>query len=122
MKYKLNFLSDEGIVSIKYEGMLNFKKAREYSVEATKLAHLNNCNKYLIDHTGTNLEHGIYKLHTDGAALEQFGFKCTDKVAIIISSETDGHYFSEKFPQEARWCNVKFFEINEEAVQWLIED
>ena len=119
MSYKLNFLIGPEIVCIENEGKLNFQKAREFSEEATKLAHLNNCNKYLIDHTGTKLEHGIYKLHTDGAALEQFGFKSTDRIAIIISREKDGHYFSEKLSQEARWCSVKYFDSNEEAVLWL---
>lgn len=122
MEYKLVFLSVKGIVSIKNEGRLNFQKARQYSVEATKLAHLNSCNKYLIDHTGTKPERGIYKLHTDGAALERFGFKSTDRIAIIITRQKDGHHFIEKQSQEARWCSVKYFNIIKKAVHWLVRD
>lgn len=122
MNYKLNFLQDKEIVSIQYDGRLSFQNARESSIEATKLARLNNCNKYLIDHTGTSLEQGVYKLHTDGASLEQFGFKNTDRVAILISGEKDEHYFVEKQSQEARWCDVKYFDGIEEAEQWLKSD
>lgn len=122
MKYKLEFLPDKGIVSIKIEGRLNFQNTRRYSVEATKLAHLNNCNKYLIDHTNTNLEQGIYKLHTDGATLERFGFKSTDRIAIIISREKDGHYFIEKQSKEARWSSIKYFDGIKKAIHWLVSD
>lgn len=122
MEYKLNFLPNIEIISIKNIGRLNFQKARHFSTEATKLAHLNNCNKYLIDHTDTSLEQGIYKLHTDGASLERFGFTKTDRIAVVISGEKDRHYFSDKQAQEARWCSVKYFEDFREAEDWLVKN
>ena len=96
MEYKVSFNVSKKIVCIKNEGRLNFQKASQYSTEATKLAHRHNCNKYLIDHTDTMLERGLYKLHTDGAALENFGFKNTDRVAIIISSAREGHLLNDR--------------------------
>ncbi len=122
MEYKLEFLSGKGIVSVKNEGRLNFQKARQYSVEATKLAHLNSCNKYLIDHTSTKSERGIYKLHADGAALERFGFKSTDRIAIVMTSKREENSFIKNKSQEARWCSVKYFNDIKKAVSWLVRD
>jgi hypothetical protein len=122
MEYEVKFLAKTGIISIKNEGRLNFKKARQYSTEAKKLAHLHNCNKYLIDHSETDLEHGVYKLHTDGAALEQFGLMNTDCVAVIVSNGRDTHFLNEKHPQETKWCSVKYFNNSEAALDWLTTD
>ena len=119
MEYTVNFNTDKKIVNIKNEGRLNFQKASQYSIEATKLAHQNNCNKYLIDHTDTRLEHGLYKLHTDGAALENFGFKSSDRVAIILSSASEGHALNDKSINAAKWCTVKYFDVLKEAEKWL---
>ena len=122
MEYTVSYNPGKKIVNIKNEGRLNFQKASQYSVEATKLAHLNNCNKYLIDHTDTLLERGLYKLHTDGAALENFGFKSTDRVAIILSSEGDGHLLNDEEVNAAKWCSVKYFYALKKAKKWLAKN
>lgn len=122
MEYTLKYNAGKKIIRIKNEGRLNFQKASQYSIEATKLAHQNNCNKYLIDHTDTILEHGLYKLHTDGAALENFGFKSTDRVAIIISSESEEHSLNDKAINAARWCSAKYFNTSKEGERWLTND
>jgi hypothetical protein len=122
IEYTVNFNADKNILYIKNGGRLNFQKASQYSTEATKLARQNNCNRYLIDHTDTLLEHGLYKLHTDGAALENFGFKNSDRVAIIISSESEGHSLNDKAINAAKWCSVKYFSVLNEAEEWLTND
>ena len=121
MEYILKYNTGKKIVKIKNEGRLNFQKASQYSMEATKLAHQNNCNKYLIDHTDTILERGLYKLHTDGAALENFGFKSSDRVAIIISSASEGHHLNDRAVNAARWCSIKYFNVLKEAENWLAQ-
>jgi hypothetical protein len=123
MKYEVNFIADKKLVIIKNMGGLNFAKANQYSIEARKLADLNNCNKYLFDHTDTAFEFGTYRLHTDGAALENFGFKNSDRVAIIISSESDRHLLNNnKVFNSAKWCNLKYFDFFKEAENWLAKD
>ncbi|HKJ80548.1 MAG TPA: hypothetical protein VJ954_00890 [Ignavibacteriaceae bacterium] len=117
--YTVSFEADKDILSIKNSGRLNFQKASQYSTEATKLAHQNNCNKYLIDHSDTMLEHGLYKLHTDGAALESFGFKSTDRVAIILSSSSERELLNDKAINAAKWCSTKYFALSKEAEEWL---
>jgi hypothetical protein len=120
MGYVLDYRSDKDFVNIIIKGRLDFKLARQYSVEALKLAHQNNCHKFLINHIETKLEDaGIYKLHTDGAALEKFGFRFSDKIAIVISRTKDDRLFLEKAERDAKWSNFKYFDSVEEALNWL---
>ena len=120
MSYTINYLKDKEIVQVVIQGKVNFKIAKQYSVEAIELAHEYNCKKFLIDHTKTLLEAGIYKIHTDGDALEQFGYKHSDKIAIVISSDKKDNHFSEITDSNIKWSNFKYFNTMEKAVSWLI--
>ncbi len=120
MGYIIDYDLDRDLVNIKVKGKLSFKLAEKYSIEAIKLAHENKCHKFLINHTETKLEEGgIYKLHTDGAALEKFGFKNIDKIAIVISHIKDDRLFFEKIERDAKWSNFKYFSTIEESIDWL---
>ena len=119
MEYTVEYLEDEKIVQVKVKGRVNFQIAEQYSMEARKLAHEYNCKKYLINHSKTSLEANIYKIHTDGDALEKFGFKHTDKVAIVISRDRDDLRFSETTDANVKWSNFKYFSSVKDAVQWL---
>jgi hypothetical protein len=122
MSYAINYLKDKSIVQVGIQGRVNFSLAKQYSIEAIKLAHEHNCKKFLIDHTKTTLEEGIYKIHTDGDALEQFGFKSSDKIAIVISGDKKDTHFSEITDSNVKWSNFKYFNAIEKAVSWLIRD
>jgi len=119
MEYSIDYLEDKDIVQVKVKGRVNFQIAQQYSIEAKKLAHEYNCRKFLINHTKTLLEANIYKIHTDGDALEQFGFKSTDKIAVVISREQDDLRFSETTDANVKWSNFKYFDSAKEAVRWL---
>jgi hypothetical protein len=60
----------------------------------------------------TLLELGLYKLHTDGAALESFGFKSTDRVAILLSGANERQFLNDKAVNAAKWCSVKYFALS----------
>ncbi len=122
MSYTLNYLKDKKTVQIEIQGKVNFRIAKQYSIEAIKLAHEYNCKKFLIDHTKTLPEAGIYKIHTDGDALEQFGFQSSDKIAIVISSDKNDNHFSENTDSNVKWSNFKYFNAVEKAFNWLIAD
>jgi hypothetical protein len=119
MEYTLEYLEDKEIVQVKVKGRVNFQIAQQYSKEAIKLAHEHNCKKYLINHSKTSLEANIYKIHTDGDSLENFGFKNTDKIAIVISRARDDLRFSEATDANVKWSNFKYFGDVKEAVHWL---
>jgi hypothetical protein len=119
MEYTVEYLEDKKIVQVNVKGRVNFQIAEQYSMEARKLAHEYNCIKYLINHSKTSLEANIYKIHTDGDALEQFGFKSTDKIAIVISRDRDDLRFSEATDANVKWSNFKYFGDAKEAISWL---
>lgn len=122
MSYKINYLEDKKIVQIGIQGRVNFKIAQQYSIDAIKLAQEYSCKKFLINHSKTLLEAGIFKIHTDGDALEQFGFDISDKIAIVISSgKKDSHLF-ETTDSNVKWSNFKYFNNIEKAVSWLLEE
>ncbi|MFZ0454577.1 MAG: hypothetical protein WCE54_10670 [Ignavibacteriaceae bacterium] len=120
MDYTIDYNRDGDFANINVKGKLSFKQAEKYSVEAVKLAHQNNCHKYLFNHKETKLDcSGIYKLYTNGEALEKFGFKTNDKIAIVISRIKDDHLFFEKIEHNAKWSNFKYFDSVKEALIWL---
>jgi len=119
MEYTVEYLEDKNIVQVKVIGKVNFQIAEQYSREARKRAHEYNCKKYLINHSKTSLEANIYKIHTDGDALEKFGFKHTDKIAIVISRDRDDLRFSEATDANVKWSNFKYFGDAKEAIRWL---
>jgi len=122
MEYVIDYNTDKKFVSVKVKGKLNFKLVEQYSVEAAKLAHSKSCHKFLIDHTDTKLDEGIYKLHTDGAALEKFGFKSNDRIAIVILRAKDSSHFFDKKVFDVKWSNFKYFDTVKEAIKWIVSD
>jgi len=122
MEYTVEYLEDKKIVQVKVKGRVNYQLAQQYSMEARKLAHEHNCKKYLINHSKTSLEANIYKIHTDGDALEKFGFNSGEKVAIVISRVRDDLRFSEATNANVKWSNFKYFGDAKEALHWLAED
>jgi len=122
MSYTINYLEDKKIVQVKIQGRVNFRVVQHYSIDAVKLAHDYNCKNYLIDHSNTKLEAGIYKIHTDGDALQKFGFTSRDKIAIVISSDKkDAHLFEINDPN-IKWSNFRYFNDDAKAFHWLEED
>jgi len=119
MLYTVEYIEGKKLVQVRVKGRVTFQLAEQYSVEAIKLAREYNCKKYLIDHSKTSLEAKIYKLHTDGDALQKFGFKTTDKIAIIIKRAKDAKRFSEDTASNSKWSNFKYFDTAKEAVGWL---
>ncbi len=122
MSYKINYLDDKNIVQVNVQGRLNFGMVQHYSLESIKLAHEYNCNKFIINHTKSLQEAGIYKLHTDGDVLEQFGFKSSDKIAIVISSDQNDDHFLKTTKSNVKWCDFRYFNTIGKANKWLLED
>lgn len=122
MTYSADYLPDKKIVSVKMKGRLNFQVAEQYSREAVKLAHQYDCTKFLFDHTETTIQGRIYKLHMDGEELQQFGFKNTDRIAIVMPNLGFDSNSPESINQNNRWCVLKYFcEDNiQEAFNWLL--
>ena len=123
MQYTIDFMTDKNIVEVKMKGRLNFQISEKYSRDAVKIARKNDCAKFLIDHSETTMEGGIHKIHTAEAELQQFGFKNTDRVAIIITNLEKDPGLVESLNPNVRWCILKYFDASrvEDAYNWLLE-
>ncbi len=121
MKYSVDYLQDKNIVIIKMKERLNFQIAEQYSKEAIKVAHQNDCTKFLFDHTKTTLRDGINKIHMDGEELQQFGFKNTDRIAVVVANLNYDSNLSVPESQNSRWSTLKYFSADniQEALNWL---
>jgi len=122
MSYTIDYQEDKKIVHIRIQGRVNFKIVQQYSIDAIKLARDYKCKKFIINHSKTLLEAGIYKIHTDGDALEKFGFNVRDKIAIVISSGKNDSLFFEKADSNVKWSNFKYFNTFEKAIHLLEKD
>lgn len=123
MKYTVDYLSDNKIVSVKMKGRLNFQIAEQYSREAVKLARQNDCTKFLFDHSETKMQGGVNNIHASGEELQQFGFKSSDRIAIVIANLGNDSNLLESVNLNSRWSALKYFyEDNiQEAFNWLLK-
>jgi hypothetical protein len=122
MSYNLIYLDDSNIVRVAVTGRLNFGMVQQYLKEALKLAHENNCTKYLLDHTETLRETDAFKLHTDGDTLEKFGFKSNDKIAVVISDDPSVDQSLQAEKSNVKWSNTRYFKSVDGAMKWLEEE
>ena len=121
MRYIIEYLAAAKIVQIKMNGRINFQTAEKYSKEAIRLARENNCSKFLINHKETSLVSSFTNLFTTGSDLQQFGFKNSDKIAIVIKRISNYKYSKEYQIGNISWSKFKYFNSNkvEDAVNWL---
>lgn len=123
MKYTIDYIPDEDFLNVKLEGRLNFKLAEKISKEAVKSARENLCSRFLIDHSETETESGVYKLHASGEELEEFGFQKSDKIAFIIAKHARKNDLPTSTSEHNKWPLVKFFTSTniQKAIDWLKE-
>jgi len=123
MSYSVDYLPDKDMVLVKIKGRLNFKIAEQYSKEAVKLARQNDCRNFLIDHTETTIDEEIYKIHTAGEELQQFGFQNSDRIAIIVAKNSNYSKLLDTLKQNRMWSTFKYFNEDNirDAYNWLLE-
>jgi len=120
MNYMVDYIREKNIVYIQVKGRLNFQIAEQYSKEAIKLAHENDCSKFLFNYTETESQGKSTNLHATGYEFEQFGFKNTDRVAVVLGKVKKG---IDAGNQNSNWCELKFFfeDNNKVGFDWLLD-
>ena len=70
------------------------------------------------------MKEGVYRLHTSGEELQEFGFIDKDRIAIIIANTRKNSDIPDASNQNSRFCIVKYFieKHLSEAVTWLHSD
>jgi hypothetical protein len=123
MEYVIDYLDDKNIVCVKIKGKLNFRISKRYSIEALKVAHRNNCTKFLFDHSKTTVEGGIKKFYVAAEELQQYGFHNSDRIAIMVVNIDEGSQLIKHEKQNSRLSVLKYFPENkiQEAYSWLLD-
>lgn len=123
MEYTVDYIPEIKIVSIKVTGRVNFQMAEKYSKEAVKLARQKDCSRFLFDFIDATKHGRINRLHTAGEEFQQFGFRNTDRMALVVSSMNDYSNLLAPANQNSRWSVLKYFSANEmkNAFDWLLE-
>lgn len=124
MEYLVDYSHDMKYVVIINKGRLNYSKAEQYSKEAIKLARRIDCNKFMIDQRETILNDGVNNLHIYGGELQQFGFRDSDRIAIILSNINMSIGKPEIMGNNSRWSEIRYYDSDkyDEAVNWLAEN
>ena len=122
MKYKIDLVNSKKIIEITISGRLNFQVVEEYSKEAVKLGRKNDCNRFLINHREITLRKEMINLHTTGDELQQFGFKKSDRVAIIVGNRASVRNFQDHGNINSSWSSIKYFfsDHYNDAHDWLM--
>ena len=123
MKFMVDFLPERGVISVNIQGRLNYQVVEQYSKEAVKLARINKCSKFLLNHKEITLRKEMINLHTTGDELQQFGYKNTDRVAILIGNKASVKNFQDLRNINSSWSSIKYFfsENTQDAFDWLME-
>lgn len=121
INYSIEYLVEEKIICISVIGRMDFHSAEKYSKKALTLAQKNNCSKFIFDHRFTLFLGSIINFHTSEDELLQFGFKSSDKIAIVLQDQRDGSKIKEETKRNKSWSVLKYFygKDKSEAINWL---
>lgn len=124
MKYTVEYSPENEVVTLNIHGRLNFQIVEQYSKEAVKLARINDSKKFLLNLKEITLRKEMINLHTTGDELQQFGYKNTDRVAILIGNRASVRNFQDHGNINSSWSTIKYFFSDHivDAYEWLKEN
>ncbi len=124
MKYTVEYSPEKEVITLNIQGRLNFQFVEQYSKEAVKLARINDCKKFLLNLKDITLRKEMINLHTTGDELQQFGYKNTDRVAILIGNRASVRNFQDLGNINSNWSTIKYFFSDHiiDAFEWLNEN
>ncbi len=121
MDWEIEYLKEDGIISVKTSGPVNWEKNRQMSKEALALGRKSGVHKFLVDHR--DMEHGLSILQVDDLPqmFVEIGVSYEDKVAIIFNPGLPRSNLFPFFEDVAFLKSLRFRVFNDpdEAFGWL---
>ncbi len=121
MEWKIDYLAENGIVSVKTSGPANWDQTRKMCEEALALGRSNSSHRFLVDHR--RIEHGLTILQVDDlpGMFKQIGVTAEDKIAIVFdpASEMNESFAFFRDTSFLASLQVKIFDNPDEATAWL---
>ena len=121
MKYTIEYREMENYLSLIVEGDQHDIHMKHAFRLAVAIARDVNCQRFLLDMTGSVVRDSIADTYHFSATIEDMGLLRSDRLAGIFNNQTKQHRFSETAAQNEGW-NLRFFEDREKALRWLKED
>ena len=121
LNYSVEYLAEKKIIYVSIIGRMDFHSAEKYSKEALLLAQKKKCRKFIFDHRFTVFHGSSVNFHTSEDELQQFGFKSSDQIAIILRIQKNGTKLKEETNRNNTWSILKYFYSKDklEAIDWL---
>lgn len=121
MPWEIKLLKDEGIISSKCYGTLDYKQIVQMFSESIDTGNKYMINKYVTDHRKSRHDLSPVDIYNLPMKLKNKGLKYDDKVALLVSPESiekEKINFIETMSHIVG-LNLKIFTDKEKAFEWI---
>jgi hypothetical protein len=84
MEWTIDYLEENGIVSVKILSPANIEGIKQLSLEMDALAKQHNTHKYLIDHRGVDVKMSVFDIDQVPGMLKEINADFSGKIALLL--------------------------------------
>ena len=121
MPYQITSIEKDGYIVIKVTEFMNSAVAEQISREIQSTKSNKALNKYLFDMRESKSKEALPNIYKFVSDLEKFGFRRSEKIALLYKSDEMHHKFAETVAVNIGF-QVKAFRSEKEALDWLRND
>ena len=123
MAFTLEFLEDQGIVSVRTSGTMSFDEFVRLARDAFAFGSRHGGERYLVDHSDMTPDVNTFDIHDLPKIHEQLGLSGDVKVAVVYPENSPGKEDFD-FYQMRAWSiglnNLRHFNSMQQAMNWLL--
>jgi hypothetical protein len=121
MEWKMDYIEDGGIVSIKMLKPIGLEGTRQLCIDANKLAREHQSHRYLVDHRGVDIVLAVLDIDKIPGMFKEVGADFEGKTAILLDSSEPKislfHFLKNVLSLES--MQFELFSDKDEAIVWL---
>lgn len=119
MDWKFHLDKNHNILLVKVTGKIVSERTAQMAIDGIDIARRNNCVKFLIDYTETEVDDSVIETYKFMSDLAKLGITRSDSIAIVYAGDKDKHQFAETAAANSGWNNVRYFNDLEKGIGWL---
>ncbi|MFA5422707.1 MAG: STAS/SEC14 domain-containing protein [Phycisphaerae bacterium] len=119
MEWKIDYIEDQGIVTVKTSGVANWDEFKKMCEETLAAGREHETHKFFADHR--ELEPGLSILEIDEMPkmFRGIGLEGHDRIATLYSPVSESKFKFFQSISNMAFLNFKLFEDEDEAMAWL---
>ena len=121
MRWEIEILKKEGIVSSKYSGKINYDQLIQKVSESISNGKKKGINTYLIDNRNLKSDLSVTDIYNLSRVFIEKGIYSFNKIAVIYNTKTikneDLSFFETVFQNQG--LNLQLFTNKNQALEWL---